>query len=39
MKQNYVRPELDVTVLGTIDIVAASNPGKDVEIDGEDLYN
>lgn len=39
MKKNYSRPEIEVAVLSTMDIIAASNPGKDVEINGEDLYN
>jgi hypothetical protein len=39
MKKHYTRPEVEVTVLSPMDIIAVSNPGKDVDIDGEDLYN
>ena len=37
MKQKYVKPDLEVTKLLTEDIINASL-GKDVEIDGSDLW-
>ena len=38
MKKNYSRPEIEIEELSTVDIIAVSNPGKDVDIDGGTLY-
>ena len=38
MKKNYEAPELNVTVFSTSSDIILASVGKDVEIDGGDLW-